>query len=377
MLFNFYSPTNVIFGSGKISQLSEEIARLNKKKAFLVTGKESVRKNGILHTITANIKQSNLKYKLFDKVYKNPDTKLVDEGLELASAEKCDIVIGIGGGSVIDCAKAIAGLFNEKGFTSSLDFLEVDGTKTVSVPGLPFISVPTVAGTGAEVTKNAVIVNPDKKTKRSIRHQYMFAKTCIIDPELTVSVPREVTAISSIDAFCHLIEGYISKKSTSVTDVLALEGLNITKNTIFNLVNKTDDIILREKMSFASFLGGVVISNSGLTLAHGIGSVIGPRYNIPHGISCSICLPEILKLNWPYIDKLKRNELVNIFGTSIAEYINNLLEKLGLPKSLSELDIKKNDIESIAKKSLETSSSKGNPREVSLVELENILNQKL
>jgi alcohol dehydrogenase len=361
-LQTFYFPVRIVFGEGSLGSLAEEILSRGGTRVLLVTGTSGLKDSGVLDKITGHLRKNKIPFTLFNRVPPDPDTVLVDEGLAACCAARCDCVIGAGGGSAIDCAKAIAGLAREEGFISSRDYLEKDGSKTVRTRGIPFISLPTCPGTGAEVTSNAVLVNASKSVKRSIRHPFLFPAACIVDPALSLSVSPKNTAVSGIDAFAHLLEGYTSRRATPFTDVLAAEGLLLLRKSLTGSFREPGNLSFREAVARASLYGGMVIANAGLTLAHGVGSVIGPRYSLPHGLACALLLPGTLAHNWDALPEDKRRTLQSLFGADVPAFIRSLMKDLALPTMLSEFRIQKADLPAIARQAAEASSSQGNPK---------------
>ncbi|MCS7151125.1 MAG: iron-containing alcohol dehydrogenase [Endomicrobia bacterium] len=332
MMHKFFLPVKIVFGRKTIFSLIEEVQCF--KKILIVCGTKSLKESGVLDKILGQLQHRAIEYLIYDNISQEPDTMVVNEVLKLVAEEECDCVVGIGGGSVIDVAKAVAGLYGEyqqnKNTFSVEDYLEVDGTKSIEVEGIPFVAVPTVAGTGAEVTMNSVLINPKTGNKRSIRSPHLFAKLAIIDPQLTLTVPPRQTAISGIDALCHLVEGYISKKSNPICDTFAVEGIKYIVEYLPAVIKNPDNILAREKISLASLYGGIMIVNSGLTLAHGIGSVIGPRFNLPHGLACALFLPEVLEINLSFVALEKRETLKRLFNNNIALFLKNFYIAIGL-----------------------------------------------
>jgi alcohol dehydrogenase class IV len=372
-MYQFYLPTKIIFGRGSIQSLGKE-AKPYGNKAIIVSGKRSLKETGLLAKLEKILYNENIKTAVFSKVLPEPDTNIVASGIAFAKDNNCDLVIGAGGGSAIDVAKSIAGLINITEDNSVSDYLEVDGIKKVSCPGLPFIALPTVAGTGAEVTNNAVLTSSVTGTKRSLRSTYLFSKVAILDPELTLSVPADITAISGIDCLIHLLEGYISKKSNPLCDMFALEGMKLAIDSLPVAVeNGAETPDARAKVFLASLYGGIVIVNSGLGLVHGMGSVIGAKYHILHGLACALLLPEILRYNLPAIPESKKEIMNNLFGQNPVNYIKDFLSELGLTAQLSKLHIKKEHIPEIIEKTLTTSSAKKNPRTPAYGDLSDIL----
>jgi len=225
-MWEFYLPTRIIFGRESLNRLGVEVKSLG-EPVLLVTGKRAIRESGILDRVNRILNQEKIACVVFDQVSPEPDTEVVDRGVTFAGDNRCKVVIGIGGGSAIDVAKAIAGLALEENFASAAEFLEGEGSKRLNSYGLPFVAIPTTAGTGAEVARNAVIINRPTRSKRSFRSNYLFARIAIIDPTLTVNLPQEITASSGVDALTHLIEGYVCRKANLLTDVLAIRGISL------------------------------------------------------------------------------------------------------------------------------------------------------
>ncbi|MEW6556939.1 MAG: iron-containing alcohol dehydrogenase [Elusimicrobiota bacterium] len=372
MMYKFFLPTKIIFGENAVSFLPEEIKKFG-NKTFIVCGKKSIKQAGTLDRIKKLLNDEGIETIIYDSISPEPDTEIVNAGLRIVGREKCCSVIGIGGGSAIDVAKAVAGLASEE--HSAEDYLEIDGIKKIENPGRPFISVPTVSGTGAEVTMNSVLVNPKTGNKRSIRSKYLFAKVAIIDPELTLTVPPDITATSGIDALCHLVEGFISKKSNPVCDTLVHRGVKYVIENLPRVIKNPENLHAREKLALASLYGGIMIANSGLTLAHGIGSVIGPKYKIPHGLACAISLPEVLNYNLPVLPQEKLVVTRRVFGKNPKLFLKKFFREINLPTKLTNITYitDSTELTKLAEQILNTSSAKGNPKEVTVEDITKIL----
>jgi len=378
-MWEFNLPTKVIFGRGSLNKLGREVKSLG-RTILLVTGRRALRESGILDSVNRILNKEKIRSIIYDQVSAEPDIEVVDKGTVFARRNKCNVVVGIGGGSAIDVAKAIAGLALEEDFRSVAEYLEGEGTKRLNSYGLPFIAVPTTAGTGAEVTRNAVIVNRQTRSKRSFRSNYLFARMTIIDPALTVSLPREITASSGIDTLSHLIEGYVSRKSNPLTDLLAIKGISLVGEALIAAYNNGADLEAREKMSLASLLGGIVLTNSGLGIAHGIAPFLGALYNVPHGVANGILLSHAIEFNLSSsIQKFK--SIARALGEKIdgitdeeagckaLSMVERMVKELKFPQSLTEFGVKPEGLAELAKKSLTSNSTRGNPRQVSYEDL--------
>jgi len=367
-MWEFNLPTKVIFGRGSLDKLGREVKSLG-KTILLVTGRRALRDSGILDSVDRILNKEKIRSIIYDQVSPEPDIEVVDKGTVFARQNKCNVVVGIGGGSAIDVAKAIAGLALEEDFRSVAEYLEGEGTKRLNSYGLPFIAVPTTAGTGAEVTRNAVIVNRQTRSKRSFRSNYLFARMTIIDPALTVSLPKEITASSGIDTLSHLIEGYVSRKSNPLTDALAIKGISLVGEALIAAYNNGSDLEAREKMSLASLLGGIVLTNSGLGIAHGIAPFLGALYNIPHGVANGILLSHAIEFNLSSsIQKFKTiaralGEKIDGItdeqaGCKALSMVERMVRELRFPQSLTELGVKPEGLAKLAKKSLTSNNLK-------------------
>jgi alcohol dehydrogenase class IV len=238
---------------------------------------------------------ANLKFCCFE-TRGEPTTEHIKNGVNLARESGCDVVIGFGGGSVIDSAKAIAGLATNAG--DILEYLEVIGKgRPLVVPALPCIAIPTTAGTGAEVTRNAVLASPKHRVKVSLRSPFLLPRVAIVDPELTFGLPAAVTAYTGLDALTQLIEPYVSIRANPITDAFCVEGMNRASRSLRRAFEDGQDRAAREDMALASMLGGLALANSGLGAVHGFAAPIGGMFPAPHGAICAALLPRVMEIN--------------------------------------------------------------------------------
>ncbi|MCD6256643.1 iron-containing alcohol dehydrogenase [Candidatus Aerophobetes bacterium] len=363
-------PQHIIFGKGVINQLGERVGSLG-SKALLVTGRSAMRKSGILEKVINQLSSNQIDVELFDKVEHDPSLTTVAEGIDEARKKDVSVVIGLGGGSAMDSAKTIAVIAKEDGTLE--DYHE--GKLKIKRPGLPFVAVPTTAGTGAEITNNAVLTNREKKLKKSIRSPFMIAKVALVDPELTLSCPPSLTAHSGMDALTQAIESFISKGSNPITDTLALRAIELIFYNLPLAFEDGSNISTREKVALGSLLSAMAFSNSGLGAVHGLSHPLGAHYNIPHGLACAVLLPWVLEYNLP-VCKEKMDIIAKKIGVKrgedVPDIIRDLLNKLKIPLTFKEWGIKKEDIPVLVKKSRSGSMAK-NPREATDEDLENIL----
>jgi alcohol dehydrogenase class IV len=225
-----------------------------------------------------------------------PELSTIDQGTALAKKEKCGLVIGFGGGSALDAAKAIAAMMTNDG--ELLDYVEIIGRgKTLTKPSAPFIAIPTTAGTGSEVTRNAVLSSPEHKLKVSLRSPLMLARVAIVDPELTCDLPPALTASTGLDALTQLIEPFVCSRANPLTDGLCVEGIRRAAQSLRTAFNDGKNKFAREDMAVASLFGGLALANAGLGAVHGFAGPIGGSFSAPHGAICAALLPHIMAMN--------------------------------------------------------------------------------
>lgn len=296
MEFSISRLPRVEFGAGKLARLPELVARFG-NKALLVTGKKSFKETVYWSGLKKQLTQAQIKFQTLT-IDNEPSPQMVDDAVKTFSAFDIDIVVGIGGGSVLDAAKAIAGLLRVQ--RSVMDFLEGVGPELqYTGPSTPFIAVPTTAGTGSEATKNAVLsVSGTKGFKKSFRDEQLMAEYAVLDPQLLTSCTPSLVAANGMDAVTQLIESYVSIKANPFTDALALDGLCRAKNALFVCFEqKGDKEQAQADMLYAAWLSGITLAQVGLGSVHGLASPLGAFYPIPHGIVCGTLLGAATQVN--------------------------------------------------------------------------------
>ncbi len=290
MTFEFATAGRILFGCGQLRQVPA-LARGLGRRALLVLGASNRGREGL----TQALGEAGIRPVSFN-VGGEPTTHLVDEATRMARAEGCDLVIALGGGSVIDAGKAVAGLLGNPGV--ALDYLElVGGGKSLANPGVPFVAIPTTAGTGAEVTRNAVLDVPEHKAKASLRSHHLLPRLAIVDPELTLSMPPEVTAYTGMDALTQLIEPFVSHAANPLTDGICREGLARAARSLAAVYRDGSDLTAREEMALAALCGGMALANAKLGAVHGFAGVLGGATGQAHGALCARLLPHVMEVN--------------------------------------------------------------------------------
>ena len=319
-----------------------------------------------------------------------PTIPRVGEGVELARAEGCDIVIAFGGGSAIDGAKGIAALLGNGGHP--LDYLEVVGEgRKLTKPSAPFVAIPTTAGTGSEVTRNAVLASPEHRVKASLRSPQMLARLAVIDPELTYCLPPGITAATGLDALTQLIEPYVSIKANPLTDGVCLEGIKRAGRSLKRVCEDGGDSAARRDMALASLFGGLALANAKLGAVHGFAAPLGGMFPAPHGAVCAALLPHVMRANIealrersPDGESLSRYQTVAAILTGRsdaapedgADWTASLCNSLGIPP-LRQFGVTEEDIPALVEKGGKASSMKGNPLPLSEDELAGVLRAAL
>jgi len=382
MNFEFSTASRIIFGTGAVSEMGQTLSGMG-NRTLVVSGESTVRAKPVLDVLY----DQKISFNLFS-IHGEPTVDAVSTGTAIARSMKCDLVIGVGGGSVLDASKAIAILATNEG--DIFDYLEVIGKgKSFENPCLPLILIPTTAGTGAEVTRNAVIGVPEQRIKVSLRSPLIQAKLALVDPELSHSMPPPLTASTGMDALTQLIEPYVSNKATPITDVLCLEGIARCSRSLIKAYQQRDDQIAREDMALASMMSGIALANAKLGIVHGIASVIGGMFEAPHGAICARLLPAAMAVNINALEMrgmdrqviLRYDRIAQIVcgdSSSKAEdgirWVRQMAEALAIPP-LSKYGIGRSDFPVIVEKSAVASSTKGNPIGLSVEEINNILEE--
>jgi alcohol dehydrogenase class IV len=379
--FQFSRLPKIIFRNGAIGELTSQILQYG-SKIFLVTGKKSFLGSANSEKLLDDFKQHGIIYH-FLSVQGEPSPEVVDTAVKQFSSEKIDLIVGIGGGSVLDTGKALSAMMYRPESVS--EFLEGVGTNDHPGTKLPFIAIPTTSGTGSEVTKNAVISNVGKSGfKKSLRHDNF-------DPELTLNCPQNITAASGMDCFTQLTEAFLSEKSNEFTDAFAIAGLKQIKTSLIRCYIDGGDIEARSGMSFAALSSGICLANAGLGVVHGFASSIGGMYNIPHGLICGtlmasgnqINLRELRKKvdNQPALKKYailgelfieKKGKSDNYYADCFLQFLHCLTADLNLP-GLSEYGVEEKDLDLICR----NTEIKNNPVKLSPDDLRDILRPRV
>jgi len=380
MHFEFATAQRILFGPGKLKELPALSESLG-QRAALVTGSSAERVAPVFEAL----KKSGLHPVAFS-ITEEPTTDRIAAMAAQAREQGCDFVVAFGGGSVIDAGKAVAALLTNT--RDLMDYLEVIGKgEPLENDPAPCIAIPTTAGTGAEVTRNAVLLSPAHNVKVSMRHPKMLPSVALVDPALTLTLPRAVTASTGLDAFTQLFEAFISIKANPLTDGICREGLELVSRSLHRAYTHGNDLHARTDMALGSLFGGLALANAGLGAVHGFAGPIGGMFKAPHGLVCASLLPAAYAVNIralearaatsPALEKFY--EVAAIVTASRKVTLDDLLEwiketcmQMHVP-GLSDFGVTESDIPTIVEKAKQASSMKGNPVPLWDAELTEIL----
>jgi alcohol dehydrogenase class IV len=384
MRFEFATATRVIFGAGTFEEVGPLAAEMGSRPFLIADSRVEAAR-----TLIENLTRRKLSCTTYE-VAGEPTTTIVKEATEKARAAQSDIVLGIGGGSVVDTGKAVAAMLTNKGELE--DYLEVVGRgQPVTERPVPYIAIPTTAGTGAEVTSNAVIGVPQHKVKVSMRSPLMLPRLAVVDPVLTYSMPPAVTASTGLDALTQLMEVYVSNKANPLTDGICREGLRPAGRSLRIAYQDGANPDARQDMSLASLFGGLALANAKLGAVHGFAGPLGGIITAPHGVICARLLPFVMETNLRALQSravdspalARYDEVAQLtFGSPGARaadgvaWVHDLCRALKVPP-LAEFGLKKEDVPAAVAKAQEASSMKGNPVLLTENELTAILHEAL
>lgn len=382
MTFEFATAQRILFGAGAAREVTPAAIAFG-GRALVVTGASDASQERATRLVRS------LLFTPFP-VAGEPTIDLVRAGTATARKAGCDVVIAIGGGSAIDAGKAIAAMLANPG--DPLDYLEVIGRgQPLANPSAPFLAVPTTAGTGSEVTRNAVLASPGRRVKASLRSAGMLPRLAVVDPELTLEMPPQVTAATGLDALTQLIEPYVSIKANPFTDALCVDGIRRAARALPRVWANPHDLEARTEMCLASLYGGLALANAGLGAVHGFAAPIGGMFPAPHGAVCAALLPHAMAVNLDALQKrdpasraLARYQQIAALLTGRPEatpgdavtWVAGLCRQLEIPK-LRGYGVSAADVETLADKAAQASSMKANPLRLAPEELREIVTRAL
>ena len=378
----FYLPTKVVTGLGCFSRVAKVVQDYG-ERTLLVCGQGSLRRSGTLDQTVSDLRRAGIGTTVYDAVDGEPTLGMVQAAVDLARQEEVDVVIGIGGGSAMDVGKAAAALSTQEGRVQ-----EYHQGRSLRGRGLPYVSIPTTAGTGSEVTNNAVLTDLERGVKKSIRGERLFPAAALVDPRLTVSLPPGITARSGADALCQAIESFVAIGAQPPSDGLAGEAIRLIGRSLVRAYEQGSDVEARSDMLYGSLLAGMAMTNTRLGGAHGVASPLGLGYHIPHGIVCGLLLPHVMEYSLEHglakyasVARLLGVEVQGLSAREAAQetviVVRRMMDRIGIPSHLRGFGVKREDLEGIIDQAVPSANLKNNPRPLGAEDLQIILERAL
>lgn len=376
MYRELYQPAHTIIGKGSINEIPEYVDRIQGRKALVVTD-EGLVKLGTAKKVTDVLDRAGKNYSMYTGVKPNPTVTIVNDAKAVFDREECDYLIGIGGGSPLDVAKAVSILANNNG-----DIKDFNGLNKSRHKGMPLIAINTTAGTGSEVTRAYVVTDEEAKSKMLMVDRNCLSYLAINDPELMLDMPPALTAATGMDALTHAIEAYVAKSHFPYTDGIALEAVRLIAESLERAYINGHDVEARTNMCWAEYMAGLAFSNAGLGMVHAMAHQLGGFYNTPHGVANAILLTHVMKYNIPACKKRYGNIAqalgVDISGmtadqaaNSAVKFIEELARRIQIPK-LSDTAFKVKDVVTLSLNALGDTGMPENPREATLVDVQKV-----
>lgn len=392
MKFEFSTAGVIIFGRGEFARCGALAASFG-RKAMVIVGGDYLHHTPLIEQLASSLDAHKVS-RAYATINREPDVAMVDEAVEEARLGNCDLVIGIGGGSAIDTAKAVAALLTNGG--KALDYMEVVGAnQPITQPAAPLIAIPTTAGTGAEVTRNAVIAYPERAFKASIRSPHLMPRIALVDPALTHTMPPAITASTGLDALTQVIEPYTSNRANPLTDGMALTGIKLIARALRRAYTNGEDAAARDDMALAALFGGICLANAGLGAVHGCAAPLGASFPVPHGVVCAALLPHVMAANVAALRALSSDHPTLARYADVGEaligrrlstadatieagiqFVTELVRDLRIPR-LSEFGMTEADIPDLVARAQKASSMRYNPVSLSDEALAGVLRAAL
>ncbi|MFP7415855.1 iron-containing alcohol dehydrogenase [Priestia filamentosa] len=374
----FRTAQTLITGRDSISKIGEEAKKLESKKAMIITDKV-IQQTGLLSRVISSLEEIDLAVDTMDEVMPEPPFENLEQMMIQLEGKEYDLLIGVGGGSVLDATKVLSIML-----TNQENVRDLVGIEKVQNAGIPTILVPTTAGTGSEVTYNAIFTDVRDKVKKGIVSPYLLPKVAIVDPSLTLTVPPSVTAATGMDALVHAVESYTAIRAGELTDGIALQAIKLISRSLRKAVYNGKDVQAREDMAMGSLLAGISLGNAGVGAVHALAYPLGGKFKVPHGVANSLLLPFVMKYN-VVTDLEKFAEVAkalgeNIEGLSLREAANctvyaltQLAQDIEIPSSLKDVGVTAEDIPNLAEEASKIDRLlNNNPRWLTVKEIEKI-----
>lgn len=380
--FSWELPSKIEFGIGAAGEVADHVKSYGADRTILVADPGLVSTH-VVEQVTMPLEKGSVNYTIFSDIEPEPDAKGVEAGLELALSEGCEVVVGVGGGSTLDTAKAISVMLRNEGHIR-----DYAGEDRIPNPGAPMIALPTTAGTGSEVTIWSVIAEKDKKTKYGVGSPYMTASLALCDPQLTVTLPPHITAFSGLDALCHALESYVNKTTQPISEALSIQAMELIARSLRTAVVAGDNIQARSDMLLASLMAGIAFNSTRLGIAHALAMPLGANYNIPHSVITTTLLPEVMRFN--LVGNLgKYIRIASIFGERpdtlpereaaglSVKAVHKLIEDVNASDGLAHYGVREEHLRDLAEAGIVTGNIPGNPRNPTVEDLIEIMRKSM
>jgi alcohol dehydrogenase class IV len=381
-IFRYELPTVIEFGNGAIKDLSVHVQSLKGTKVLLVTD-PGVQKAGMTEKLEEVLRKSGIPFHIYNDIEPDPDIEGVMKGRDFAREAGCDCVVGLGGGSALDTAKAIGLMLGNEGHIR--DYV---GINKVPSKGVPVIAVPTTAGTGSELTIWSVLSDKKAKIKLSVGSPFNCPDLALCDPELTVTLPPSITAATGMDALTHALESYVNKATQPISEALSIQSMKLIAGSLRTAVVQGENLQARYDMLLASLIAAMAFNPTRLGLSHALAIPLGAHFHIPHGIVNAILLPEVMEFN--LIGNLSKfKEIAQLFGMPVERLspreaaeqsviaVRQLKQDVGIHQKLSDYGLTENDLDLIAKEAMTSGNVPVNPRKPTLEDLKQLCRQAM
>ncbi len=382
--FSYYQPTDIQFGCGRIKEIGEIVAKYG-KRCLLVTVEPFPALEVVFEKVKGSLKAAGVDVAHFTGVIPNPTTEIITVGADMAAEHKSDVILGVGGGSSMDSAKAIAVEATHEGSCWDYLFYKEEDNPISAEKTLPVIAVSTTSGTGSQVTQVAVVTNPAEKDKSALYNPIIYPKVAVVDPELMLTVPEHITASTGFDVFCHSFEAYIHPNASPYIDLLAVESIQLVVENLPVAMKEGSNIKARSAMAWADTLAGLCIANAGVTIPHGIGMAIGGMYpHIAHGEALAINYPAFTRFTWKsairqfavlgrILDSALESESEKIAAEKSCELLDDFLKKIGMWLDLKGFKMPESEIAELATASMRLPDYENNPKVATAEEMLDII----
>lgn len=383
--FQYYCPTKVVYGEGSLRNIGAEVKRFGKKVMLVSSLNPPLPYVDNLNRVASYLQEQHCDCINFDQVESDPFSETIEKGAKMAKELDVDVMVGFGGGSAMDAAKGIAVAATHPGNILSYSVRE-KGSQLITEKTLPTIAIPTTAGTGSELTQAVLISDKKEKSKEVIRSPFTFPKVALIDPEMSATMPRKITAYTGMDALCQSIEAYVNTNAQVFADAFAIESIKLISKSFRAVIADGRDLQARGLMALGAALSGLAVAYSGVGATHALSLVLGGRYHVPHGLGIAMLLPLIVEYNLQdatsrYVDIASTwgitgssdEEVTKLFVDEMYQLQTNL----GIEQKLREFNVKEEELEDLGKAACETGDMIGNPRSPSSKEIASILKKIL